>query len=256
MQIFLEFETAFWEGRVPAETGQFGITLPEGAHSRGMASTIWNFKPFTDAPILCSLLIGASAERMATMSDDAVEAKALAALRAVFGADGVPPVARRVCARWGEDEFARGSYSYVAVGGSGDSYDLLARPLGRALLFAGEHTTKEHLDTVGGAMRTGVREAARAIAFFEAGTSVQAQRMATLASDEAFQDTSEALRPLSWEEQAEEDGLGGVATGVNAAGAPASEGAAAAAVQAPANAKRGRKSPSKARRRAKPVRST
>jgi monoamine oxidase len=160
LQVFLEFETAFWEGKVPAETGQFGITLAEGAAHRGMASTIWNFKPFTGAPILCSLLIGTAAERMAGMSDDEVEASALGALRSVFG-DAVPPVVRRCCARWGEDEFATGSYSYVAVGGSGDSYDLMARPLGRSVLFAGEHTTKEHLDTVGGAMRTGVREVRR-----------------------------------------------------------------------------------------------
>lgn len=157
-QVFLEFEYAFWESKVPADTGQFGVTLGEGAAERGMASTVWNFKPFNGAPILCALLIGSAAERMAALSDAEVEATALDALRAVWGADGVPQVVRACCARWGEDEFATGSYSYVAVGGSGDSYDLLARPLGRSVLFCGEHTTKEHLDTVGGAMRTGVRE--------------------------------------------------------------------------------------------------
>jgi hypothetical protein len=39
-------------------------------------------------------------------------------------------------------------------------------------------------------------QACRALAFFEAGTSAQAHRMAALAADEAFQDASEALRPL------------------------------------------------------------
>ena len=143
---------------MPSDTGQFGVTLGEAATERGMASTVWNFKPFNGAPILCALLIGSAAERMVTMDDDEVEATALAALRSVWGDAGVPQVVRRCCARWGEDEFSTGSYSYVAVGGSGDSYDLMARPLGRSVLFCGEHTTKEHLDTVGGAMRTGVRE--------------------------------------------------------------------------------------------------
>ena len=155
VQVFLEFEEPFWESAVDAETGQFGITLGEDAAVRGMASTVWNFKPFTGAPVLCSLLIGTSAERMVAMSDADVEAAALAALRSVFGDAGVPPVVRRCTARWGEDEFSTGSYSFVTVGGSGDAYDMMARTLGRAVLFCGEHTTKEHLDTVGGAMRTG-----------------------------------------------------------------------------------------------------
>lgn len=36
-------------------------------------------------------------------------------------------------------------------------YDQLALPVARRLLFAGEHTCKEHPDTVGGAMMTGKR---------------------------------------------------------------------------------------------------
>lgn len=35
-----------------------------------------------------------------------------------------------------------GSYSYVAVGASGRTYDQLAAPVRRRLLFAGEHTCK------------------------------------------------------------------------------------------------------------------
>lgn len=59
------------------------------------------------------------------------------------------------------EPFTRGSYSFVAVGASGQHYDTLAQPVGRRLLFAGEHTAREHPDTVGGAMLSGLREAAR-----------------------------------------------------------------------------------------------
>jgi len=38
---------------------------------------------------------------------------------------------------------------------------MLARPVGRRVFFAGEHTCQEHPDTVGGAMLTGLREASR-----------------------------------------------------------------------------------------------
>ena len=40
---------------------------------------------------------------------------------------------------------------------------MLARPCSRRLLFAGEHTARSHPDTVGGALLSGVREAARAL---------------------------------------------------------------------------------------------
>jgi lysine-specific histone demethylase 1 len=52
--------------------------------------------------------------------------------------------------RWASEEFSRGSYSFVAVGSSGRDYDSLALPVARRVLFAGEHTCKEHPDSVGG----------------------------------------------------------------------------------------------------------
>jgi Flavin containing amine oxidoreductase len=52
---------------------------------------------------------------------------------------------------------AAGSYSFVAPGASGKTYEQLALPVRRRVLFAGEHTSREHPDTVGGAMLTGAR---------------------------------------------------------------------------------------------------
>jgi monoamine oxidase len=158
MQVFMEFDAAFWESKLSAETAQWGMTLAEGPSERGMASNIWNFKPFAGVPILCALVTGSSAAEMESMTDEDMVAHALRVLRSVFGEEAVTAPKETAVARWGQDEFARGSYSFVGVGGSGDDYDMLARPVGRRLLFCGEHTSKEHLDTVGGALRTGVRE--------------------------------------------------------------------------------------------------
>jgi lysine-specific histone demethylase 1 len=84
------------------------------------------------------------------------------ALRRVYGAKVPEPVAVKVT-QWASDEYSRGSYSYVAVGCTGQEYDTLALPVSRCVLFAGEHTCKEHPDSVGGAMLSGLREASRAL---------------------------------------------------------------------------------------------
>ena len=67
---------------------------------------------------------------------------------------------------WRGDPYARGVYSFHATGCAGNEYDELAAPVGGVLLFAGEHTCKEHPDTIGGAMLSGLREAARILRWY------------------------------------------------------------------------------------------
>lgn len=64
---------------------------------------------------------------------------------------------------WSADEFARGSYSYVAVGGAEASRGM-AEPVVDTLFFAGEHTdVTGHWGTVHGAMRSGLRAAGQVL---------------------------------------------------------------------------------------------
>ena len=73
--------------------------------------------------------------------------------------------------RWRQDEYARGSYSYVAAGSSGNDYDFLAAPVTPArngpmvprprVFFAGEHTMRNYPATVHGALLSGLREAGK-----------------------------------------------------------------------------------------------
>ncbi|KAL0308496.1 UNVERIFIED_CONTAM: putative polyamine oxidase 5 [Sesamum radiatum] len=75
--------------------------------------------------------------------------------------------------RWGNDPLFLGSYSYVAVGSSGDDIDALAEPLPQnssnldsprsqlQVLFAGEATHRTHYSTTHGAYLSGIREANR-----------------------------------------------------------------------------------------------
>ena len=75
--------------------------------------------------------------------------------------------------RWGTDPLFLGSYSYVAVGSSGDDLDTMAEPLPKdstchpsassplQILFAGEATHRTHYSTTHGAYCSGLREANR-----------------------------------------------------------------------------------------------
>ncbi|KAJ9183820.1 hypothetical protein P3X46_007627 [Hevea brasiliensis] len=76
--------------------------------------------------------------------------------------------------KWGNDPLFLGSYSYIAVGSSGDDMDSLAEPLPAKIgnyesagcpplqiLFAGEATHRTHYSTTHGAYFSGLREANR-----------------------------------------------------------------------------------------------
>lgn len=121
----------------------------------------WNLHVATGAPILVGLAAGEAAARAAELGREEVVQKAVSRLRAMFPKADVPEPVNSHVTDWVGDPYARGVYSYHAVGCTGSEYDDLAAPVGSTLLFAGEHTCKEHPDTIGGAMLSGLREAAR-----------------------------------------------------------------------------------------------
>ncbi|XP_057997278.1 lysine-specific histone demethylase 1 homolog 1 isoform X2 [Hevea brasiliensis] len=98
-----------------------------------------------------------------TMSPVESVKRVLEILRGIFHPKGivVPDPVQAVCTRWGKDCFTYGSYSYVAVGSSGDDYDILAESIGDGrVFFAGEATNKQYPATMHGAFLSGMREAA------------------------------------------------------------------------------------------------
>jgi hypothetical protein len=96
-------------------------------------------------------------------------------LRKLFTDAAIPDPVASVVTNWGLDPYSRGAYSYVAVGASGQDYDILGRPVANCLFFAGEATCKEHPDTVGGAILSGLREAVRIIDLVRSGKDYVAE---------------------------------------------------------------------------------
>jgi polyamine oxidase len=126
------------------------------------------FREFVDLegvarePLVVGFATGSEARRLEGLDDDAVVGEAMAAYRAALGGDVADPVAA-IVTRWGRDPFARGSYSYLALGATRDDRDALAAPIGRRLILAGEATSRRFPSTVHGAWLSGVAAAERLI---------------------------------------------------------------------------------------------
>ncbi|TPX72697.1 hypothetical protein SpCBS45565_g00268 [Spizellomyces sp. 'palustris'] len=167
-KVILVFERRFW----PADMDSFGALsepehrldstggLPAYTAVRGRFFLFWNLYPTTRLPVLCSFIAGEAAVEMEADDDETIVNKAMTVLSHIFPYEHpLPPVVEQVVTRWSRDEFARGSYSYVANGASGDDYDHLARPTHEKIFWAGEATCRQHPATVHGALLSGMRVA-------------------------------------------------------------------------------------------------
>ena len=134
----MEFDRAFW-----VDQDSFGCVRDREA-IRGRLYMYWNIHRVTGRPILVALLSGDSAYDSEQVGCEELVTECMALLRRMFGAD-VPDPLRSLSTRWAADPFARGSYSYVAVGATEDDYISLAEPVNHTLFFAGEVTHHSHI---------------------------------------------------------------------------------------------------------------
>lgn len=161
-KVVLEFPTAFWDESVD----YFGAAA-ESRELRGKCFMFWNLKRTSGYPILVALVVGKAAKVGEGEESEELVEHAVKILKKLFGEEAVPKPSASAVTNWGGDCYSRGAYSYVALGASGEDYDILARPVDSCVFFAGEATCKEHPDTVGGAMMSGLREAIRMIDIME-----------------------------------------------------------------------------------------
>ncbi|KAK2978618.1 hypothetical protein RJ640_020928 [Escallonia rubra] len=169
-KVVLEFPDVFWDDSVD----YFGATAEE-TNQRGLCFMFWNVRKTVGAPVLIALVVGKAAIDGESMDSSFHVNHALSVLRKLFGEAAVPDPVASLVTNWGRDPYSYGAYSYVATGASGEDYDILARPVENCLFFAGEATCKEHPDTVGGAMLSGLREAVRIVDILSTGIDYTAE---------------------------------------------------------------------------------
>ncbi|KAL2321214.1 hypothetical protein Fmac_030183 [Flemingia macrophylla] len=157
-KVAMLFPYNFWGGDIDT----FGH-LTEDLSMRGEFFLFYSYSSVSGGPLLVALVAGEAAIRFEMMSPVESVRRVLNILKDIFNPKGivVPDPVQVGCTRWGKDHFAYGSYSYVAVGSSGDDYDILAESVGDGrVFFAGEATSKQYPATMHGAFLSGMREAA------------------------------------------------------------------------------------------------
>ncbi|XP_007935059.1 peroxisomal N(1)-acetyl-spermine/spermidine oxidase [Orycteropus afer afer] len=176
-KIFLEFEEPFWEPDCQhIQVVWEGSSPLEDAKPEMRDAWVRKLVGFLVLPssgsahVLCGFIAGLESEFMETLSDEEVLQSLTQVLRKMTGNPQLPAPRSVLRSRWHSAPYTRGSYSYVAVGSTGDDIDLLAQPLPvdsmdaqLQILFAGEATHRTFYSTTHGALLSGWREADRLI---------------------------------------------------------------------------------------------
>jgi monoamine oxidase len=151
LRIVLRFSQPFWERIAGGRYRDVGFFHAPDCE----VPTFWTALP-DRVPILTAWTGGPSAAKLSDAGDPEIVRAALRGLGALFGRD-VDLQSLLVQAHthnWQHDPFARGAYSYLAVGGLG-ARTALSEPLANTLFLAGEATSENESGTVGGALAAG-----------------------------------------------------------------------------------------------------
>ena len=149
-KLYLQFDEVFWD----EESHLLGYV----AATRGAWAEWLNLYPLVGEPVLLGFHAGRVARQLESLPDEAVVAQAMEVLRTIYGA-GVPNPTGYLITRWAADPFARGAYSFMAVGATPEDRVTLRQAVGRTLFFAGEATSPHSPATVHGAYLSGVAAA-------------------------------------------------------------------------------------------------
>lgn len=109
--------------------------------------------------MLVALMAGDAAEDTEKESDEKLVSEVTHILTKMFPKENVPRPIESIITRWRSDPYARGSYSYIAPGATGEDYTRMAAPVADKVFFAGEATCGTHPATVHGAYISGLRAA-------------------------------------------------------------------------------------------------
>lgn len=163
-KVCLVYEQSFWD----EDKDVIAISQPSQGDgnlqdnykcSRGKFYAFYNVTKAVGKPCLIGVISGAAALKIANESDESIVKAAQSSLEAVYPQVNNAVLVESIVTRWQVDKLSRGSYSYLGLEATGADYDLLARPIGESLFFAGEATSRSYPATVHGAYLSGLRAA-------------------------------------------------------------------------------------------------
>ena len=160
IKVVMYFRQSFWEQWQHGEFADAGFLRAPAAPF----PTLWTALPFR-VPVLTAWMGGPRAQALQGASREQLIDQALASVRQALDwpRDPLDELVAAHMHDWSSDEYSRGAYSYIAVGGE-DAPRLLAEPLRERLFFAGEATDPDNSGTVEAALQSGQSAAERLLA--------------------------------------------------------------------------------------------
>lgn len=148
----------YWESEAQASSWwpngkEYMSLVTEDDATSGVWTSFFNDRELGNGGhfVLSAWIGGDDAKAVEEQSDQTIVKQVLENLRGMLG-DDVPEPSKFVISRWGQDEFARGCYSFVNVGGRRPvqrAREKLAATVGTRLFWAGEATTSAYGSTYG-----------------------------------------------------------------------------------------------------------
>jgi monoamine oxidase len=134
-KIYLEFPEIFWDPKIE------GIGYVSKAH-RGEFGFFVTLNQLLQKPMMVCFVAAEFAKKVEKWTDEEIIDRVVEILTSIYGKHRqVPRPTAYAVTRWGNDPFARGSYSYMRVHSTPAHLENLAKPVGR-IHFAGEATAK------------------------------------------------------------------------------------------------------------------
>ena len=139
----------------PSETTEFLQLRREDGRNMDFLTRHW------DSNVCVAFAPGRLARELEASGEASAIEHALAELATMLGGDIRRQFDRGAATAWAADPYARGAYSHCVPGRFG-ARDILTRPVGGRIVFAGEHTVQSAYGTLHGAHLSGIRAAAEA----------------------------------------------------------------------------------------------
>jgi monoamine oxidase len=110
-----------------------------------------------DGDVIVAWTAGDNARTLLEQDYETALFTGLQSLRKLLDNDDLMPT-KAIMHNWAGDPYTRGAYSF-SLTGSDEAHDILGRPVGNTLFWAGEATNAKHQSTVHGAYESGLRAA-------------------------------------------------------------------------------------------------